>query len=142
MPAVGWALRWLLFRVLFGFGKLKFVGTSPSDSCYIKSFLIGMPIPTKSAWFSHWAPLAIHQLALVGMFLIEIPLPFGVFWPGMPRVVAAVGIAALQVGIQLTGNFGHFNVLTIVLCVPLLACGGDGSAVGESVAKAMATPTL
>jgi hypothetical protein len=25
---------------------------------------------------------------------------------------------------------------------PLLACGGDGSAVGESVAKAMATPTL
>ena len=32
-----------------------------------------------------------HQLALVGMFLIEIPLPFGVFWTGLPRVAAAVG---------------------------------------------------
>ena len=49
-PAVPWALRWLLFRVLFGFGKLKFFGTSAKDSCYIKSFLIGMPIPTRSAW--------------------------------------------------------------------------------------------
>lgn len=50
-PAAAWALRWLLFRVLFGFGKLKFVGTGPKDSCYIKSFLIGMPIPTRSAWY-------------------------------------------------------------------------------------------
>ena len=49
-PAVSWTLRWLLFRVLFGFGKLKFFGTSAKDSCYIKSFLIGMPIPTRSAW--------------------------------------------------------------------------------------------
>lgn len=61
-PAVSWALRWLLFRVLFGFGKLKFFGTSAKDSCYIKSFLIGMPIPTRSAWcvivnsLQRWAP--------------------------------------------------------------------------------------
>ena len=62
-----------------------------------------------------------------------------------------VGIAALQVGIQLTGNFGHFNVLTIALCVPLLACtDADGSIPGglfpevysRSVAEAMATPTV
>ena len=58
--SVAWALRWLLFRVLFGFGKLKFVGTSPKDSCYIKSFLIGMPIPTRSAWYVY-TPLTPRQ---------------------------------------------------------------------------------
>ena len=39
---------------------------------------------------------------------------------GWPRTVAALGIAALQFGIALTGNFGHFNVLTVVLCLPML----------------------
>eukprot|EP01046_Picozoa_sp_COSAG06_P068270 COSAG06_NODE_18086_length_904_cov_4.339130_2_plen_32_part_01 len=24
------------------------------------------------------------------------------------------------------GNFGHFNLLTLALCVPLLECGGGG----------------
>jgi hypothetical protein len=32
------------------------------------------------------------------------------------RLIAASGIASLMVGIQLTGNFGYFNLLTIVLC--------------------------
>ena len=84
-----------------------------------------MPIPTRSAWYAHRAPLPLHQLALLVMFLIEIPLPFGVFVPGLPRLAAAAGIAALQLGIALTGNFGHFNVLTVVLCLPLLdnPCG-------------------
>ena len=84
-----------------------------------------MPIPTRSAWYAHRAPLPLHQLALLVMFLIEIPLPFGVFVSGLPRLAAAAGIAALQLGIALTGNFGHFNVLTVVLCLPLLdnPCG-------------------
>ena len=119
-PALAWAFRWLLFRVLFGFGKLKFNGTSPKDSCYVRAFLIGMPIPTPAAYYARKAPLLLHQLALVGMFLIEVPLPFGVFFAGWPRTVAALGIAALQFGIALTGNFGHFNVLTVVLCLPML----------------------
>jgi hypothetical protein len=49
---VRWAYRWLLFRVLFGFGKLKFVGAGARDSCYVKSFLIGMPIPTRLGWWA------------------------------------------------------------------------------------------
>ena len=37
MPAVGWALRWLLFRVLFGFGKLKFHGAISLTSPLLRS---------------------------------------------------------------------------------------------------------
>ena len=49
-PLIRWAFRWLVFRVLFGFGKLKFIGSGPKDSCYVKSFCIGMPLPTPAGW--------------------------------------------------------------------------------------------
>ena len=97
---------------------------------------------TSLGWHAQKLPASLAVLALAAMYVIEVLAPFLLFCVGWPRAVAAGLVLLLQVGIQLGGNFGHFNVLTIVLCVPLLACGGDGSAVGESVAKAMATPTL
>ena len=54
------------------------------------------------------------------------------------------GIGALQLGIALTGNFGHFNLLTLALCVPLLECGGGAGGMDSpltSVAEAIATAT-
>eukprot|EP01048_Picozoa_sp_COSAG05_P021217 COSAG05_NODE_3836_length_1812_cov_2.752481_2_plen_95_part_01 len=42
--------------------------------------------------------------------------PFGLFCTGTPRLLAALLVLGLQVGIQLGGNFGHFNVLSAVLC--------------------------
>lgn len=36
--------RWLLFRLMFGFGKLKFTGTTRQDSLYVKYFYINMPM--------------------------------------------------------------------------------------------------
>jgi hypothetical protein len=147
MPSASlhWAFRWLLFRVLFGFGKLKFVGTGPKDSCYVRSFLIGMPIPSPAAWYARAAPLLLHQLALVGMFVIEIPLPFLVFAEGWPRLLAGLGIGSLQLGIALTGNFGHFNVLTLVMCLPLLEgleCGlGFSSSGWYAAAAAVGEPS-
>lgn len=107
-PLVGWMLRWLLWRLMFGFGKLKFSGTDHvKDRLYVRDFMIMQPIPTWLGWLAHvHLPPWFHQILLCGMFLVEIPLPFLVFVPGWPRVLAAVGLAALQVGIQLHGNFG------------------------------------
>eukprot|EP01052_Picozoa_sp_SAG31_P008788 SAG31_NODE_450_length_15512_cov_5.788555_7_plen_426_part_00 len=112
--------RLCYYRVLFGFGKLKFVGSGPKDSCYIKSFCIGMPLPTPIGWWVHHLPLVLHQAALAGMFAVEMFLPFALFVAGLPRWLAGFGILGLQIGIQLTGNFGYFNVLTSVLCIPSL----------------------
>ena len=70
----------------------KFVGAGREDSCYIKCFFIGMPIPTKLGWLAWRAPLPVHQLALFVMFLTEMPLPFCVFWPGGARVQVAIHI--------------------------------------------------
>jgi hypothetical protein len=121
-PAVAWMCRWLLWRLIFGFGKLKFSGTDhEKDRLYIRDFMIMQPIPSRLGWLLHvHAPLWIHKLLLGGMFFAEIIVPFFVFFTGWPRLLAALVLVGLQVGIQLHGNFGYFNVLTAVLCIPLL----------------------
>ena len=50
----------------------------------------------------------------------------------------------MQLGIALTGNFGHFNLLTVVLCIPLLECGSGTSGTVSPVTspeEAIATAT-
>jgi hypothetical protein len=55
------------------------------------------------------------------MFLIELGAPVLLFVPrAWARRTAAGSIAALMILIALTGNYGFFNLLTIVLCLPLL----------------------
>jgi len=54
------------------------------------------------------------------MFFIELVVPFFIFAPRRPRLAAFAALVALQLVIIATGNYGFFNVLTILLCVPLL----------------------
>ncbi len=119
---VAWAYRWLLFRVIFGFGKKKFLGATAKDRSYIKSFLINQPIPSPLAWYACRWPTWVFVFMLAGMFFTEVIAPFLIFIPGYPRLLAAAAIASLMIGIQLFGNFGYFNLLTAVLCIPLLDC--------------------
>ena len=54
------------------------------------------------------------------MFFAELIVPFLIFTPRLPRRLAFFGIAVFQVTLLLTGNYGFFNTLTIVVCLPLL----------------------
>ena len=100
-PWLGFAFRLLLFRLMFGFGKLKFAGSTTRDAMYIKSFLVGVPLPTPLGhWLFQHAPDSLWVVALAGMFAIEIVAPFLLFGGGLLRVGAALSIAALQAGIQ------------------------------------------
>jgi hypothetical protein len=119
-PFLAWAFRLLFFRLMFGFGKQKFLGSRPKDSAYLRGFLIYQPLLSPAGWFAHKAPLPILKASVFFMFLVEIPAPFFVFFPGVLSVIAAVSTAALMLGIQVTGNFGYFSIATIVLCIPLL----------------------
>lgn len=91
------ALRYLVFRVMFGFGKLKFTTTTRNDQTYIKSFMVNLPMPTPLGWLAAKAPAAVHKLALLFMFVAEMPVPFLVFVGGSARVVAAIVLIALMV---------------------------------------------
>ena len=137
-PVVGWAFRWLLFRMMFGFGKKKFGSADWMEHWdYIRAFFISQPMPSPLALIAfRYAPRAIYAPSLVFMFIAEIVVPFLYFATGYLRVGAALATAALMIGIQCTGNFGYFNILTVVLTIPLLDADASVFDVGAACASA------
>ena len=53
------------------------------------------------------------------MFVVELVLPFLIFFPRRLRFAAGFGILLLEVCILLTGNYNWFNLQTMLLCLPL-----------------------
>lgn len=138
-PAIAWAYRFLLFRVMFGFGKQKFVGSRKRDLAYLRGFLVNQPLPSKLAWYAQKLPLPLLSAAVWFMFVVEVPLPFLALWPGVPSLVCAAFTALLMLGIQAMGTFGYFSMITLVSCLPLL----DGvTPRAFSLAAALADPAL
>jgi hypothetical protein len=119
-PALAWAYRLVLFRVMLGFGKQKFLGSRSKDLAYLKGFLVGQPLPSKIGWYAQKLPVALLKPAVLFMFLVEIIAPFFIFFPGPLSIVFAAGTAFLMVGIQAMGSFGYFSLVTMVGCLPLL----------------------
>lgn len=117
---VAWAYRLLLFRLMFGFGKFKFSKINLRDDGYFKSFMINIPLPTIPAWYLYKMPAVFFRMVLYLTFLVEIIAPFFIFVNGPLRLVAGGLICVLMLGIWLVSNFGFFNLLTILLCIPLL----------------------
>lgn len=122
-PAIAFLYRFLLFRLLFGFGKFKFSKPNFKDSGYFKNFLLNVPLPSPLALPVSKLPLWVFRSMYVFAFVAEMIIPFLMFIPGTIRVVAVAFIACLMIGIQLLSNFGFFNVLTIILALPLLDTG-------------------
>jgi hypothetical protein len=119
-PAIAWAYRLLLFRVVFGFGKFKFIGSTKNDLTYLKGFLINQPLPSPIAWYASRLPLWVLRFGMLQLFLVEIPGATLTLWPGPLGLVGGAGILGLMVVINLSGNFGYFNWIVGFLCVPLL----------------------
>lgn len=117
-PAIAWAFRWLLFRIVFGFGKYKFFGPGRLHWDYLSSFMITMPLSTPlGLWAARQLPRWVFGGALVGLFLVEVVAPFGLFLPWPLPLVASLGILGLMIAIQATGNFGFFNLIVAVLAI-------------------------
>ena len=121
-PLLAWAFRWLLARLLLGFGKLKFQGSGWRDRYYIKGFLLSQPMVSPLGYLAYQLlPDFAYPALLFGMWLTEIPLPMlQLATSGLPRAVAGASIIFLMLGIQVVGNFGYFNVLTAVAAITAL----------------------
>jgi hypothetical protein len=96
----------LLVRLMWGFGKLKFLGATKRDHTYLREFLINQPMPSPLGWYAHHLPLWAHKLGLALLFAAEIPLPALALLPGPVRLVPFVSTLALMLAIQAMGNFG------------------------------------
>jgi hypothetical protein len=78
------------------------------------------PLPTRIAWYAHQLPASAQTGCVFLMFVVELVVPAFIFSGRRLRLVAAWIFAAFQMVILLTGNYGFFNWLAILLCLPLL----------------------
>jgi hypothetical protein len=120
LPTVAFMFRWLVLRLMLGFGKLKFIGTEREDALFLQGFFVWLPLPTPLAWYAFHLPRWALRASLTFMFVAEIVAPIMGFFTGLPRLIAYATLCALMVGIHITGNWGYFNLGYVLLCTCLL----------------------
>jgi predicted DCC family thiol-disulfide oxidoreductase YuxK len=114
-------LRCILLLLMLESGLAKLAGGDPLWRHFtaLTVHYETQPLPTWIGWYAHQLPVAAQKFCVAAMFFIELILPFCMFLPRRLRHFAATSLILLQVVILLTGNYGFFNYLTIVLCLLL-----------------------
>ena len=114
--------RWLLLRLVLLSGLVK---VASEDATWhgltaMKFHYQTQPLPTWTSWYMQHQPtwFAIASTALV--LIIEIAAPLFIFAVRRRRIAALILLATLQLLIAATGNYGFFNLLTLVLCLTLI----------------------
>jgi len=123
--AARWLLVFLVFKLMFLSGATKLLSGDPTwrSGTALHYHFETQPLPAWTAWYAHHLPEAAHRLMTYATLAAELVLPWTLFLPGRLRRLRLLGVAGLvglQVGIAATGSYGFFNLLAIVLCVPLL----------------------
>lgn len=121
-PGVVFLYRWLLFRFMLLAGVVKVVSGDPAWATLtaLNYHFQTQPLPTGLAWYAHQLPSQILEMGAFSVLAIELVVPFLVFLPRNPRLVAGGCFLLLQTSIILTGNYNFFNLLTIFLCIFLV----------------------
>jgi predicted DCC family thiol-disulfide oxidoreductase YuxK len=122
-PTTGvWLTRWLLFRFMFMSGVVKLLSGDPNwwGLTALSYHFMTQPLPTPLAFYAARLPTGVLKVATGAVFVVELALPFLIFFPRRLRFVAAFGIFTLQGCILLTGNYNWFNLQTMLLCLPLI----------------------
>ncbi|MCB1747898.1 MAG: lipase maturation factor family protein [Gammaproteobacteria bacterium] len=139
-PWIPRLFRLLLFRFMFLAGCVKLLSGDPTwqHLAALDFHYETQPLPTPLAWYMHQLPRWFDHLCVAGTFVVELVLPWLIFAPRRPRMLAAAGIALLELGILLTGNYNFFNLLTLALLVFLF----DDAQFGRAPAAATRRGTL
>ncbi|MBI5245702.1 MAG: lipase maturation factor family protein [Elusimicrobia bacterium] len=119
-----WLLRLLLIKLMLQSGLVKLYS---GDACWTDLTALTyhywtQPLPTPLAWYANLLPLWAQKASCALMFAVELGAPLLLLLPRRPRAAGALAIAFLMLVIAATGNYGFFNLITIVLC---LACLDD-----------------
>jgi hypothetical protein len=86
------------------------------------------PLPTVFGWWADKSPEWFKHFSVAFCLVVEIIVPFFIWAPRRPRLIAAALMIFLQIVIALTGNYCFFNLLTIALCLLLV----DDAAAGRT----------
>ena len=132
-------LKFLLFKLMLMSGVVKLTSGDDSWGWLNQSFhwsaltaldyhYWSQPLPTVFAWWADKSPEWFKHFSVAFCLAVEIIVPFFIWAPRRPRLIAAGLIIFLQITIALTGNYCFFNLLTIALCLLLI----DDAAIGTS----------
>jgi Lipase maturation factor len=125
------AFRWVAFRVEFGAGMIKLRG----DDCWRRLRCMDFhhetqPMPNPLSWFFHHLPRPLHRVEVLGNFVAQLVLPWGLFLPQPFASIAAVLMILTQLYLVVSGNYAWLNWLTIVACIAGIADPAGVSAAG------------
>ncbi len=139
-PAMLWLVRWLLFRLVLLSGLVKLGSGDESwwDLSALDYHYWTQPLPHRLSHHVHHLPEWFRQMSVLVMFAIELGAPLLMLgsavlllaarrgaralarWGRRLDQLAAGSIVLLMALISATGNYGFFDLLTAVLCIPLL----------------------
>ena len=116
---IPWMFRWLCFRLYFLSGAVKLLSGDATwrGLTALNFHYHTQPLPTALAWYAEKLPEAFQKISTAGVLVVELALPFLVFFPRRLRMFAAACMIALQILILLTGNYTFFNLLAIAIAL-------------------------
>lgn len=128
-----------LFRFMFSSGAVKLLSRDPTwrDLTALSYHYQNQPIPNRPAWYAHQLPLTVQKFSTLMTLIFELAVPLLALGPQPVRLCCFVLMFFLQALIFATGNYGFFNILTVVLTVPLL----DDRLLGAYIALPAAAPS-
>lgn len=119
---IDFAFRLLNFRLWFCMGIVKFY--LPIDVwtnfTFFDYFFHAQPMPSPAAPYLNNATSFLKIIAHCLLFLVEIIIPFFVFGKKRWRIVSFILFVGISIMIQIGGNYGYFNVLSILLALLIL----------------------
>jgi hypothetical protein len=123
--ATRWLVYWLLFRLMVLSGAVKLRSGDPAwrDGTALDFHFWTQPLPHRLSVYAHELPAGLRHASVAVMFALELGMPCLLLVPWERRrlrQVVAGAVVLLMALISATGNYGFFNLLTCVLCVPLL----------------------
>lgn len=115
------AIRWLNVKLVFCSGVVKLASGDPLWSKFdaLQYHWWTQPQPGPLAWHVFQLPPGVQSFLCMGMLVIELFAPIGILIPATRRF-SAIALMVLQLAIFATGNYGFFNVLALLLCVPAI----------------------
>ncbi len=127
-----WLFRLLVVKLMFLSGAVKLLSLDSTwwQLTALDVHYFTQPLPVTASWYAHHLPDWFQRLSVLIMFAVELAAPWFVFSRRLRRTGMGL-LLALQLLIAATGNYGFFNLLSVVLCLSWLDGGGFGWMAGR-----------
>ena len=127
-----WLFRFLTFRLMFSSGIVKLLsGDWAWTSLKALEFHFwSQPLPNPISYFADKLPSGVLVAAVALLFVVELGMPFLIFFFRKPRIFAFFAMSALQVAFVMTGNFGFSKKISSGITLGIY-CAPRASAVSS-----------